>query len=118
MNLRKKELIVSVIIIIAFVFIGMNVNVMATVLDASNGWNFNTSVNDNGLIVVEPGKDTEVVVNTVNKANTTNTTNKTNNNTPGQLANTGLADAPWLIIAICAASTVFAYNKIKEYKDS
>lgn len=115
MNLRKKELIVSVIIIIAFIFIGMNVNVLATSLDV-NGWNFNTTVNDNGLIEVETGnKDEEVVVNT---ANTTNKTKNNTNNTPGQLADTGLADAPWLIIAICAASTVFAYNKIREYKDS
>ena len=114
MNMRKKELIVSVIIIIAFVFIGMNFSVMASSLDI-NGFNFSTSVNDNGLIEVEPGKDEEVVITTTN--NTSNA-NKNSNNTPGELADTGLADVPWLIIAICAVSTVFAYNKIREYKDT
>ena len=117
MKLIKKELIVSVIIIIAFVFIGMNVSVMASSSLDVNGWNFNTSINDNGLIEVEQGNKDQEVVNTANKTNA-NVANKTNNNKPGQLADTGLADAPWLIIAICAVSTVFAYNKIKEYKDS
>ena len=46
------------------------------------------------------------------------TNSNASNNNPDQLADTGLEDWPWIIIAICAISTVFAYKKIKEYKEN
>lgn len=117
MNLRRKELIVSVIIIVAFIFIGMNASVLASSLDYP--WN-NMPTNDNGtgeLIEVVGNKDQEVTVNNTS-TNSNTSANNTNTNKPGQIADTGLEDWPWLIIAICAVSTVFAYNKIREYNDN
>ena len=96
MKLIKKELIVSVIIIIAFVFIGMNVSVLATGASVDYPWNNMPKNTDNNsdLIEVVGNKDEEVVVNNSSRTNNTNTTN--NANKPGQLADTGLEDAPWL----------------------
>ena len=96
----------------------MNVSVLATGASVDYPWNNMPKNTDNNsdLIEVVGNKDEEVVVNNSSRTNNTNTTN--NANKPGQLADTGLEDAPWLIIAICAVSTVFAYNKIREYKNS
>ena len=118
MKLNKKELIISLIMIVTFVFIGINLETLATnnngnILDW-NGINFgntdsNTTIDNNAT---DTGKDGEEIP----QINSTNS-NASNNN-PDQLADTGLEDWPWIIIAICAISTVFAYKKIKEYKEN
>ena len=59
---------------------------------------------------------TQTTDNTQNQANTANSTiNSTTNNTA--MPNTGVEELPWMIIVICVVSAVFAYNKIKEYKE-
>jgi len=120
MNLKRKELIISVIMLVIFLFIGLNVSVFAT----SNNNQFNNliltpSTNNStrvNMIIIEESNSTsnnstEIVLNTVTTNNSSNNTNQ-----PGQLANTGLEDLPWVIIAICAVSALFAYKKVKEYK--
>ena len=114
MNLKKKELIITVIMIITFIIVGLNVNVLASTHLDFSGVNSNNSSNTNNNI--ERVNTTNETANNVTPNTANNTTNNTANNTPGNLANTGLEDAPWLIIGICAVSAVFAYNKIKEYK--
>ena len=133
MNLKKKELIVSIVLIIVFLVIGFNISVLAT--NDGNGiqnisMNFSNIQNtQNTQIPVNTTNTTQIPVN-VNtsgsiqitnstlikdgEVNTTNTTN-TNTNNPTQLADTGLEDLPWVIIGICAVSAIFAYKKIKEY---
>ena len=74
--------------------------------------NFSTTNPNNTTDTNDTGKDGEEIP-TINSTNS----NASNNN-PDQLADTGLEDWPWIIIAICAISTVFAYKKIKEYKEN
>lgn len=109
MNLKKKELVISIVMVIVFSIIGLNLSVFA-----SNGQTqieFPSLTNQNNAT----GNTIQVINNTTN-TNATGTIEIANNtNNPGQLANTGLEDLPWLVIAVCAVSAVFAYNKIREY---
>lgn len=123
MNLKKKELIFSIIIMVIFLAIGLNISVFATNDDERQ--NINLNFNN-----IQNSQDTQIPVNnsttniggSVQVNNTTlikdaevTNTNNTNTNNPNQLANTGLDDLPWVIIGVCAVSAIFAYKKIKEY---
>lgn len=111
MNLKKKELIISIIIMIVFLIVGLNISVLATNYEYSfNGSNTSNTSNLNNFAI-------EVVNTTDNNTLTNNQLNNNNTNNPGQLADTGLEDLPWVVIGICAVSAIFAYKKIKEYKE-
>lgn len=104
MKLNKMKLIISVITIIAFLSIGLNMNVWAAALTLEIP---NTENNVSGdLIEVVDGTSNQTVANNSN----------TNTNTPGELANTGLEELPWVLIGVCVVSAIFAYRKIKEYR--
>lgn len=104
MKLNKMKLIISVIAIIAFLSISLNMNVWAAALTLEIP---NTENNVSGdLIEVVDGTSNQTVANNSN----------TNTNTPGELANTGLEELPWVLIGVCVVSAIFAYRKIKEYK--
>ncbi len=121
MSLKKKSLIISIIVLMLFALITFNLKVSA---NDNSGYLDLTTRPDN------ENTDDEIPVDTpTTPAPTTQDGNGNNNNgnsnvdgnntnEPGQLANTGLEDLPWAIIAVCAVSTVFAYKKIKEYKDA
>ena len=112
MNLKKKELIITIIMLVVFIVIGLNLTVFAA-QDGTNTtsylttWGSNTSNNSTGNIQA---------INTNTTSNTSNTNTNTNTNTT-KMPNTGAEDLPWLVIAGCVVSAVFAYNKIKEYKE-
>ena len=108
--LIKRETILSLALIVGFlILVGLNTNVLAS----SNTPGFvnltltPTNTNTNNTNSIE-------IVNTA----TQNTANVANNatNTPGQLADTGLEDLPYLLITLLVVSAIFAYKKIEEYK--
>ena len=112
MSSGKSELIISVVALIVFVVISINVVALAT--DTSNSLEFNDW----------PSGGTNTDTNqTIDRTNTTkdgetntNDVTTTNTNASGNLANTGLEnDLPWLVIVLCGVSAIFAYKKIKEY---
>ena len=121
MKLNKKELIISVIMLIVFLVAGLNLAVLATSDDGSQNILFppaNNSLNNN-LNIITPGNNTTDDENTGNSINIPIKDGELNENTntPTEVPNTGLEDLPWVIIGICAVSAIFAYKKIKEYKE-
>ncbi len=121
MKLKKKELIISVIMLIVFLVAGLNLAVLATSDDGSQNILFppaNNSLNNN-LNIITPGNNTTDDENTGNSINIPIKDGELNENTntPTEVPNTGLEDLPWVIIGICAVSAIFAYKKIKEYKE-
>ena len=121
MKLKKKELIISVIMLIVFLVAGLNLAVLATSDDGSQNILFppaNNSLNNN-LNITTPGNNTTDDENTGNSINIPIKDGELNENTntPTEVPNTGLEDLPWVIIGICAVSAIFAYKKIKEYKE-
>lgn len=122
MELKKKELIIGIALVIAFILICINVTVFAD----NNAWGSfadkmkneesdgNLSWGTGNEVNTIPSNETKDG-NKVENIPSNQVTNNTANNTPGQLADTGLADTPWLIVGICAVSAIFAYKKIKEY---
>lgn len=122
MKLGKKELIISIVMLIVFIIIGLNFSVFAT----STSINFNLAGNNSNNSNTIPQNNVIPQNNTIEKDQerpqnntvipTNNTTNtNTNNSSTKDVPNTGLEDAPWLIIAVCGVSAIFAYKKIKEY---
>ena len=101
----KKELIISVIVIVAFLFISLNITVLAA-NPGFSGLHLGNDVNTNPQTPIENGAIQHV--NTGNKV--------TNNNVAGDYPNTGLENPAWLLIGICGVTAVFAFSKIKEYK--
>ncbi len=121
MKLKKKELIISVIMLIVFLVAGLNLAVLATSDDGSQNILFppaNNSLNNN-LNIITPSNNTTDDENTGNSINIPIKDGELNENTntPTKVPNTGLEDLPWVIIGICAVSAIFAYKKIKEYKE-
>ena len=121
MKLKKKELIISVIMLIVFLVAGLNLAVLATSDDGSQNILFppaNNSLNNN-LNIITPGNNTTDDENTGNSINIPIKDGELNENTntPTEVPNTGLEDLPWVIIGICDVSAIFAYKKIKEYKE-
>ena len=121
MKLKKKELIISVIMLIVFLVAGLNLAVLATSDDGSQNILFppaNNSLNNN-LNIITPSNNTTDDENTGNSINIPIKDGELNENTntPTEVPNTGLEDLPWLIIGICDVSAIFAYKKIKEYKE-
>ncbi len=121
MKLKKKELIISVIMLIVFLVAGLNLAVLATSDDGSQNILFppaNNSLNNN-LNIITPSNNTTDDENTGNSINIPIKDGELNENTntPTEVPNTGLEDLPWVIIGICAVSAIFAYKKIKEYKE-
>ena len=128
MKLGKKELIISIVMLIVFLILGLNLSVFATnnnSISFNNGFSFNLVNNNNNIIPTNNSATNNVENNQeIPQNNTTqipqnNTTqipqNNTNNTSNTDVPNTGLEDAPWLIIAVCGVSAIFAYKKIKEY---
>ena len=121
MSLGKRELIISIVMLIVFIIIGLNFSVFATStsihfnLAGNNSNNNSNTIPQNNVIpqnnTIE--KDQERPQN--NTVIPTNNTTNTNNSSTKDVPNTGLEDAPWLIIAVCGVSAIFAYKKIKEY---
>ena len=119
MRLGRKELIISIVMLIVFLVIGLNFSVFAT--NASISFNLagnnssNNTIPQNNTIqqnnTIE--KDQEIPQN--NTVIPTNNTTNTNNSSTKDVPNTGLEDTPWLIIAVCGVSAIFAFKKIKEY---
>ena len=121
MKLKKKELIISVIMLIVFLVAGLNLAVLATSDDGSQNILFppaNNSLNNN-LNIITPSNNTTDNENTGNSINIPIKDGELNENTntPTEVPKTGLEDLPWVIIGICAVSAIFAYKKIKEYKE-
>lgn len=112
MNLTKKELVISIIMLVFFIIMGFNLTVFAS--NTSQTINVSTDTNNKAVFNLsgdnQTEKDKENNVADVNK-----NVNKNNNNSSEKLADTGLDDLPWLVIGVCAVSAVFAYKKIKEY---
>ena len=99
----KKELIISVIVIVAFIFLSLNITVLAAPF---NDLFLGNDVNTNPQTPTGDGSIQHVT--TGNKV--------TNNNVAGDYPNTGLENPAWLLIGICGVTAVFAFSKIKEYK--
>ena len=134
MKIGSKELIVTIIMVVTFSIITLNVVSLATgsqepfIITPSNNKasnnNFSSLLNvidernntekNNTVAVNNTVQQENVVVNTP-VANTKVNNTRANTNT-GDMPDTGIEDAPWLIMLICAASAGFAYKKIKEYK--
>lgn len=124
MKLGKKELIISVVILIVFLVLGLNFSVFATSTgNNSTTLNFNLPINNttnnsipvnnatnNSNIEKDQERPTNNTVIPTNNANTNNTATK-------DVPNTGLEDMPWLVIAVCGVSAIFAFKKIKEYNE-
>lgn len=128
MKLGKKELIISIVMLIVFVVIGLNVSVFATsstnTVSLNNGFSFNLTNNSNTIPTNNTAtnnieKDQEIPTNnTVIPTNNANVNNaNTNNASTKDVPNTGLEDMPWLVIAVCGVSAIFAFKKIKEYNE-
>lgn len=120
MKLGKKELIISIVMLIVFLILGLNLSVFATnnnSISFNNGFSFNLVNNNNNIIPTNNSATNNVENNQeIPQNNTTQIPqNNTNNTSNTDVPNTGLEDAPWLIIAVCGVSAIFAYKKIKEY---
>lgn len=106
MNYSKK-LIIGLAVIVIFSIVGLNMNALASTVENPFG---NTTFSGNVV-------DTDDSTNGIEKVNTVkNDNNVANNTTPGELANTGLEDLPYLVIVLLVASAIFAYKKVKEYR--
>ena len=123
MNLKKKDLIVSVIMIVLFVVFGLTVVSNATSSITYN-WGSGNDTNSSSIInQISTNTNTNISttntdsnISTVNTNSTsTNNNNNNNNNNTSSMPYTGAEDLPWVIITICGISAVFAYKKIKEY---
>lgn len=113
MELKKKELVMSILLLVVFLVGAMSFSVFAAELELP----FNSSNSANNT-------ENNVANDTVNQiptqnANTNagaNTNTDANTNTPDKLADTGLESLPLALIAVCGISAIFAYKKIREYK--
>lgn len=117
MSLGKRELIISIVALVVFVVISINVVALATNTGniQFNEWTSgSTNTNTNQTIdITNSIKDGET-----NISIPTNTNTNSNTNASGNLANTGLEDElPWLVIVLCGVSAIFAYKKIKDYNN-
>lgn len=115
MSLGKRELIISIVALVVFVVISINVVALATNTGniQFNEWTSgSTNTNTNQTIdITNSIKDGETNINVSIPTNT-------NTNASGNLANTGLEDElPWLVIVLCGVSAIFAYKKIKDYNN-
>ena len=118
MNLKMRELIISVIMIGMFLVFGLTVVSNASSITYnwtdSNNSNSGSIINQISLTNTNTNTNTNENVSTVNtNTNISNVSSNTNNST--SMPDTGLEDLPWVIIAICGISAIFAYRKIKEY---
>lgn len=107
MKLKKKELVISIVMIIISLFIGLNLSAFAATGSQTVSFpslNQNTDDTMGNLITINTSTPTQ---------NTSNVT--TNTNTTQTVPDTGLEELPWLIIGICVVSAIFAYKKIKDY---
>lgn len=113
MKLNKTKLIISVIMIV-LLGIGLSTSVFAADYNLTlNPTNTNNNVGGDMIEIVEGNTNTDSNTITINS----NVSNKNEvTNTPGELANTGLEELPWLLIGVCVVSAIFAYKKIKEYR--
>ncbi len=120
MNLKKRDLIICLIGIIMILIFGLNVisNASSSITYnwGDNNTNSNSIINQISLTNTSSTNNSEGNISTENTNNTTRTNNATTtNNNSVSMPNTGLEDLPWVVIAICGISAVFAYKKIKEY---
>ena len=123
---RTKEIIVCVITLIVLV-LSMVTNVFATgIMDAlsnnSNNSNSSNSNSLNGQATNNSATNTQVdaIASQNNNNNTnrnTNTNANTNKNNVTAIPNTGVDYSALVIIAICGVSAIYAYKKIRDYKE-
>lgn len=106
----SKKIIVSIVILAVFTVVSLNMNALASTMENP----FETTFSNN---IVDENVTTEGIesVNTIKDGNKVEN-NVANNTTPDELANTGLEDLPYLVITLLIASAVFAYRKVKEYR--
>lgn len=104
----KKQLVISIVMVIVFTFVGLSVNAQE-VMALSNPYSSNFSGGNT------PTTNTSNPGNDIPRNNTTGNNATGNNTAEGNLANTGLEDLPYLVITLLAVSAIFAYKKIKEY---
>lgn len=114
MEIKKKELLLTILLIVVFLVGAISLTSFAAENSDYNqflnsGWS-NIS-NDDELNNENIPQNIQIKDNE-NKNDNVNT----NDNTPGELANTGLESLPIAVIAICGISAIFAYKKIREYK--
>jgi len=112
MELKKKELIVSILFVVIFLIGTISLSVFA----AENNETGNKTL---GLNWVSTNNTDNKELNqiTIQNVNTNKDVNvNANTNVPDKLADTGLESIPLAVIAICGISAIFAYKKIKEYK--
>lgn len=119
MKLGKKELIISIVMLIVFLVMGLNFSVFATNASISFNLAGNNSSNNNSIPIGNANNIIEKDQERPNNNTTVIPTNSNaNTNTAGKdVPNTGLEDAPWLVIAVCGVSAIFAFKKIKEYNE-
>ncbi len=118
MNLKKKELVISIIMILAFLFVGFNLSVFATASTGNQTLTFPSLNQNNSTQQIPIISGNNAGNSSQNGAGTvipTNTNNTNANNSAQEVPNTGIEDLPWLIIGVCAVSAIFAYKKIKDY---
>lgn len=97
---------------------------LTNTLNATNT-SSNTATSNTSTNLTSSNTSTNVSTNTANttKVNTVNTTNKTNtssyNNTTTNLPSTGLQDSMPIVVlvVVLGISAVYAYKKVKDYKE-
>lgn len=112
MKVEKISLIITLVLIVAFIFAGVSYVFAADEKEEisfntinSNNTNTNTNVNQNKANLIEVGNNSTTIKVNANK-------------NPNELAHTGTGDLPWVIMGICAVSAIFAFKKVKEYKEN
>ena len=123
--MSKEKIIELIVCILAIAVLVLSItsNVFATDADDLLGEttsNKNTNTNQNIPEVNNTNKNTNTNTNknntNVNNTNKNNTNNNTNKNVTA-MPNTGVDYSVITIITICGISTVYAYKKIRDYKN-
>lgn len=109
-----KKIAICFLVIVVYSVICLNMHALAS-SNTTVGNFSNLTLTPNNSNNVTSSNTIEIVNGTANQ--NTVATNSANNATSNeQLANTGLEELPWLVIAILGVSAVYAYNKVREYK--
>lgn len=113
---KRKELIIC-IMLVGMLILTLTTNVFATnvqsLSELSN--NTNTNENENFQTITENTSNNNVNTNANINTNTNVNTNTNTNNTTDSIPYTGVDYSLLVIIAICGASAVYAYKKIRDY---
>lgn len=112
--MKNQKIILIVTLIVAFLL------VMATFVKATNDTPLqaappNTEANNQ----VNNNTNAPIIGNTTNNNTVNNTTNTTNNTATNTLPQTGVAEdtALFVFIAVCVISAIYAFVRIRNYKN-